>query len=85
MAPIDRSCSNATSQPNMYIEKFNISRLRLCITDVAASEKNYLITTCSGGCPPKREYILIFFTSAKGTNRQILLKRNFPALQTAPV
>ena len=39
MAPIDRSCSNATSQPNMYIEKFNIPRLRLCITDVAASKK----------------------------------------------
>ena len=25
MAPIDRSCSNATLQPNMCIEKFNIS------------------------------------------------------------
>ena len=40
MAPIDRSWSNATLQPNMYIEKFNISWLSLCITDVAASEKN---------------------------------------------
>jgi hypothetical protein len=46
MAPIDRSCSNATLQPNMYIEKFNISSLRLCITDVVASEKifdNYVL------------------------------------------
>jgi hypothetical protein len=42
MAPIDRSCSNATSQPNMYIEKFNISWVTgsLCITDVVASVKN---------------------------------------------
>jgi hypothetical protein len=40
MAPIDRSCSNATLQPNMYIEKFDISCLRLCINDVAASETN---------------------------------------------
>ena len=34
MAPIDRSCSNATLHPNMYIKKFNIFRLSLCITDV---------------------------------------------------
>ena len=39
MAPIDKSCSNATLQPNLYIEKFNISWLSLCITDVAASVK----------------------------------------------
>ena len=39
MAPIDRSCSNVTLHPNMYIEKFNISWLSLCITDVAASVK----------------------------------------------
>ena len=40
MAPIDRSCSYATLQPNMYIEKFNISWLSLYITDVVASVKN---------------------------------------------
>ena len=39
MVPIDSFCSNATLQPNMYIEKFNISWLSLCITDVAASVK----------------------------------------------
>ena len=53
MTPVDRSCANATLQPNIYIEKLDISWLRLCITDVAASGK-YLITTCSEGCPPKR-------------------------------
>jgi hypothetical protein len=37
-------------------------------------------TTCSVGCPPKRGHILIFFTPENGTNRQILLKRKFPAL-----
>ena len=31
---------------------------------------------CYEGCPPKRGYILIFFTPENGTNRQILLKRN---------
>ena len=38
MAPIDRSCSksNATLQSNRYIEKFNISRLSLCIKNVTA-------------------------------------------------
>ena len=39
MAPIDRSCSNATLQPNNYIEKSNISWLSLCITYIAASVK----------------------------------------------
>jgi len=40
----------------------------------------YYANTCSEGCPPERGYILIFFTTENGTNRQILLKRNFPAL-----
>jgi hypothetical protein len=42
MAPIDRSCSSTTLQPtsNMYIEKFNISWVSLCITDVVASVEN---------------------------------------------
>ena len=40
MAPIDKPFAKATLHPNMYIEKFNISWLSLCITDVAASVKN---------------------------------------------
>ena len=34
MVPIDRSCSNATLQPNICIQKFNIFWLSLCITHV---------------------------------------------------
>jgi hypothetical protein len=39
MATIDRSWSNATLQPDMYVEKLDISWLSLCITDVTASFK----------------------------------------------
>ena len=40
----------------------------------------YCLTSSSEDCPPKRGYIWIFSTTKNGTNRQILLKRNFPAL-----
>jgi hypothetical protein len=82
MAPINRSCSDATLQANMYIEKFNIYWLSLCIKEQRCRVlgKTYLMTTCSEGCPPKRGYILIFVAAENGTSRQIQLKRNFPEL-----
>ena len=40
----------------------------------------YSLTSFSEDCPPKRGYIWIFLTTKNGTNWQILLKRNFPAL-----
>jgi hypothetical protein len=57
-----------------------VSSTEIGLIPVTTRPNFHYPTTCSEGCPPKRGHILIFFGPENGTNRQILLKRKFPAL-----
>jgi hypothetical protein len=63
--PIGTVITSTSNFPGVVRTKFS-TRVGLIL--VSTCPNFHYPTTCSEGCPPKKGYILIFFTTENGTN-----------------